>query len=349
VLFFADAGAEVGGGHVMRCLTLARVLVDRGAECAFVESRAAAPILRRFGWPDETVLAMIGAEELPALLAYAGRIAELFEPDVVVIDHYRIGARQGAAMRRADRRIVVIDDLADRPLDADLIVDPSFGRKPEAYRGQAPEGARVVTGPAYALVRPEFASARPRAMSRRAKHGPVGRALVSLGLTDVGGVSWRVVQTLLPRLGDMRLDVVVGQGAQSLPALRRAAGADRRLRLLVDHEEMGSLMADADAGVGAGGSSVWERAVVGLPAVTLSLASNQRPMLALMAEAGLTLAADPTASDFAAELATAWGRLLADAGLRWRLASRSSELCDGHGAERVADAVLELQTSIGTS
>jgi UDP-2,4-diacetamido-2,4,6-trideoxy-beta-L-altropyranose hydrolase len=333
----------------MRCLTLARVLVERGAECAFVESRAAAPILRRFGWPDETVLAMIGAEELPPLLAYAARIAELFEPDVVVIDHYRIGAAEAAALRRADRRIVVIDDLADRPLDADLVVDPSFGRRAEAYQKLAPAGARLLTGPAYALVRPEFAAARPRAMSRRARHVPVGRALVSLGLTDVGGVTWRIVRALAPQLGEARLDVVVGQGAPSLPALRQAASADRRLRILIDHEEMGSLMADADAAVGAGGSSVWERASVGLPAVTLSLAANQTSMLARMAEAGLTLTADLDATDFAADLAAAWERLLADAGLRWRLASRSSDVCDGHGAQRVADAVLELQTSIGAS
>ena len=73
ILFFADAGPEVGGGHVMRCLTLARALADRGAECAFVESRASAPILRRFGWPEQTLLAMVGAETLQELVAWGRR------------------------------------------------------------------------------------------------------------------------------------------------------------------------------------------------------------------------------------------------------------------------------------
>jgi len=349
ILFFADAGPEVGGGHVMRCLTLARELTGRGAECAFVESRAAAPILRRFGWPAQTLLAMVATEDLGALVAHARDFAQRFDPDVVVVDHYGVGAAEEASLRAAGRGLAVIDDLADRVHACDLLVDPGFGRRPEAYQGLVPEAAARLTGPSYALVRPEFADARPRALSRRAKHGPVRRALVSLGLTDIGGATGRVVETLRPLLGDARLDIVLGSEAPSLGAVEAAVLADRRLHLWIDSAEMGSQMADADLAVGAGGSSVWERCVVGLPSLTLALAPNQAPMIASMAEAGMTVAIDAGAADLDRRLAAAWGRLASDAALRWRLAERSSELCDGHGAGRVAEAVLALQTSLGGS
>ncbi len=342
ILFFADAGAQVGGGHVMRCLTLARALAAHGAVCAFVESRAAAPILRRFGWPEQALLAMIGADTLEELLAYAETFAEPFQTDAVVFDHYRIGAVEEARLRRGKRRVVVIDDLADRPHDCDLIVDPGYGRRPSAYAGLIPDGAPALTGPAHALVRPEFAGARQRALSRRARHGPVGRALVTLGLTDLGAVTQRVVEALLPTLGETRLDVVLGGEAASLPALKALADADRRLRLWIDTAEMATLMADADVCVGAGGSSVWERATVGLPSITLALADNQRPMLGQLAAAGVTLALDPAADTFADDLAAAWSRLTSDAALRWRFAQSTADLCDGHGAARVAEAVLRL-------
>ncbi len=342
ILFFADAGPEVGGGHVMRCLTLARALVERGCECAFVESRAAAPILRRFGWPPHSLLAMIGSEKLADLIVYADSFAGLFEPDVVVIDHYRVEATQETGLRRETRRIVVIDDLANRPHDCDLVIDPGYGRKAEAYGKLAPASASVRVGPAYALVRPQFAAARARALSRRAKHGPVARALISLGMTDVGAITQRVVEALSPALGEVRVDIVLGSDAPSLPALTARAKEDRRLKLWIDNAEMASLMADADIAIGAGGSSVWERAVVGLPGATLALAENQREMVAQMSEAGLTIGLDAGRADFVRRLGEAWGRLVGDAELRWRLAQRNADLCDGHGAARVADAIISL-------
>jgi len=341
ILFLADAGAEVGGGHVMRCLTLARSLAERGAECAFVESRAAAPILRRFGWPAQTLLAMADAQDLDALVDYASRFADLFSADAVVVDHYAIGAAEQMKLRLALRKIVVIDDLANRNHDASILIDPGYGRRPEAYRGLVPPTATLLTGPAYALVRPEFAQARPRALSRRARHDPVRRVLVSFGLTDVGGITERVVTALTSKIGEARLDVALGPGAPSLEALAALAGRDRRIHLHVDVQDMVALAAEADAALGAGGSSVWERACLGLPTATIVLADNQAEMIARLDQAGAALALDARSSDFEAALAQTWDRLIGDRELRWRLSERSSELCDGRGAERVADAILD--------
>jgi UDP-2,4-diacetamido-2,4,6-trideoxy-beta-L-altropyranose hydrolase len=343
ILFVADAGPEVGGGHVMRCLTLARALVERGAECAFVESRAAAPILRRFGWPAQTLLAMADARDLDALVASAEDFAERLGVDAIVVDHYGVDLRQEQPLRaEGGRRLVVIDDLANRRHSCDLLIDPGYGRRREHYSALiVPECASLV-GPSHALVRPEFAAARQRALGRRAKHGPVRRALVALGLTDVGGLTGRVVAALTDELGDVRLDIVLGADAPSLPALREAALTDRRLHLWVDTAEMASLMADADIAIGAGGSSVWERATVGLPSATVILADNQREMIDLMAGAGFTFAIDATQSDFETRLAECWRALTSDQTLRWSLAERTAELCDGQGAERVAERIMGL-------
>jgi spore coat polysaccharide biosynthesis predicted glycosyltransferase SpsG len=94
--------------------------------------------------------------------------------------------------------------------------------------------------------------------------------------------------------------------------------------------------------IGAGGSSVWERACVGLPSATVVLADNQAQLVDRLASAGATLALDARATGFEQALGEAWDRLVADAELRWDLSTRSSELCDGRGAERVAEAVLGL-------
>ncbi|MEJ0066664.1 MAG: UDP-2,4-diacetamido-2,4,6-trideoxy-beta-L-altropyranose hydrolase [Caulobacteraceae bacterium] len=292
ILFLADAGAEVGGGHVMRCLTLAGALTERGAECAFVESRAAAPILRRFGWPAQTLLAMADAQELPDLVRFGRDFADLFQADMVVVDHYKMGAAEETELRGPHRRIVVVDDLADREHASDVLIDPGFGRRRDHYADFVRENCLTMIGPSHALVRPEFAQARPRALSRRARHDPVRRVLVSFGLTDVGGITGRAVAALADRIGDARLDVALGPGAPSLGALAALAEQDRRIHLHVDVQDMVALAAEADAALGAGGSSVWERACLGLPTATVVLADNQAEMIARLAQAGAALALD---------------------------------------------------------
>ena len=342
ILFLADAGPEVGGGHVVRCLTLARALGERGAECAFVESRAAAQVLGRFGWPSQAVVAMANTESLEGLVQWGRTFAKTFAPDVVVVDHYGAGAKEETALRARGRKIAVIDDLADRRHACDLLVDPGFGRRQEDYSGLVGEACQTLVGPDYALVRPEFADARPRALSRRARHDQTRRALVSLGLTDVGGVTQKVVETLAPHLDDVRLDVVLGSGAASLGGLSALAERDRRIHLHVNTHEMASLMAEADVSIGAGGSSVWERATLGLPSVTAILADNQAGMTLRLAEAGATLAVDARDAGFEPALLDAWSRLVGEPPLRWSLTARASELCDGRGADRAAVAVMAL-------
>ena len=312
ILFVCDAGPGVGGGHVMRCLTLAGALAARGAACAFVRTPEAAGILSRY------------APDMPLA-------DEDAEADLVVLDSYRMAPAVEAVWRGRAKRLAVIDDLA-RVHDADLVLDPSFGRAEADYAANV-----VLAGPAYALVRPAFAAARAAALARRGK--PARRCLVSLGLTDEGGITGRVAAALAG--GGLALDVVVGAGAPSLGGLQALAD-EGRVTLHIDSDDMAGLIARADVCVGAGGSSVWERACLGLPTVTLILADNQRDMAMKLDAAGATIALDARWPGLEGRVAEAVGRLVADDGLRAGLSARSAEICDGLGAERVAKALLGL-------
>ena len=105
---------------------------------------------------------------------------------------------------------------------------------------------------------------------------------------------------------------------------------------------MARLTADADLAIGAGGGSVWERACLGLPALLLVLAENQRPMAHRLAELGAVLTADVSDPDFEAQFDAELAILLSDAALRASLSAASRALCDGQGAMRVARAILAL-------
>ena len=333
ILFVVNAGASVGGGHVMRSLTLARALEGQGASFAFVGPPASAVVLETF-WPaaDRIMAESASAADLGAALA-----GEAF--DAITFDHYGLSAADHAAMARG-RPVLVIDDLADRPLGADLVLDAGPERKPQDYDGLLATGARLLLGPTYAPVRPEFSALREPALAWRGE--PVQRVLVSMGLTDVGGITARVVERLRPRIGEVGIDIVIGAAAPSLAGLSKVARRDPRLQLHIDTPHMARITAEADIAVGAPGSSTWERCTVGLPSVLVVLADNQKPAAHAMAEREAALVVDAARPDFDDALDRQLWRLLRDPDLRRRLAGNSAAICDGLGAGRTAQAFLEI-------
>jgi UDP-2,4-diacetamido-2,4,6-trideoxy-beta-L-altropyranose hydrolase len=345
VLFAADSGPEVGGGHLMRCLSLAQALAGRGATCAFMAPRDAAGVLDAFAGK---AIGRLKASQgrLPGFAYESASQTDQWGADVVVIDHYGISAGLEQRFRRAGRRIVVIDDLADREHDCDLLIDPGLGRRDADYRDLVPAAARVLAGPDYALLRSEYAQARPEALSRRVPGAAPTRLLVALGLTDLRGITGRVLNIVLPQLGDLEVDVVVGARAPSLTWLKHLTETDGRLRLHVQSNEMSRLMTLADIAIGAGGSSTWERACLGLPSISLILAENQRQMAQGLDSDGAVLAVDAVGEGLPERLLAAFQRLTTDAQLRTRLADASAALCDGLGANRCADAIVELAGSV---
>jgi UDP-2,4-diacetamido-2,4,6-trideoxy-beta-L-altropyranose hydrolase len=316
VVFLPDYGPAVGGGHVMRSLTLAAALSERGARCAFAVEGSTAGRVEAFAisdvdiWPTDP-------DQWPET------------PAVAVLDNYAATADDERTLAARGVRVAALDDIG-RAHDCDLVVDPALGRTAADYPGRA----RVLAGPAYALVRPEFTRVQPD------RHG--GRVLMSLGLTDVGGITAYVLARLLLVEGWTAVDVVLGAAAESLDYVREVAAHDPRVSLEVDSRHMALLLSRADLAIGAGGSSVWERACLSLPTLLLVLADNQAALGDELAAAGAALVLDARAAGFDDVFDQALARLLTDAGLRASLGAASHVLCDGQGAGRVADAVLAL-------
>lgn len=328
----ADASREIGGGHVMRCLTLAHVLAERGADVLFVVNPGAAGLV-----PGLALSGFRVAEVAPGAPPMIDAIRRTWADgaDVLVFDIYSMGRTGETAARAAAGVIAVIDDLADRPHDCDILFDQTFGRGPDAYSGLIPTGAVCFVGAEHALLRPAFAELRRQTLSLREAGGPVRRILISFGLLDIGGLSAVAVRALTGR--GFGLDLVVGSGAPSLPQLRVLADACSDLSLYVDSDRVAELMAGADLAVGAGGSTSWERCCLGLPSVLAVVADNQRDIAANLSAAGAAVLLDEPTE---AAMGDAVMALARDAEARVAMSRAAAEVCDGRGAARLAGAIL---------
>ncbi len=324
ILLAPASGPGVGGGHAMRSLALAQALAARSAACAFSCGPHGAEIVERYGGGQ---FAVVGGPLSSAATAF----------DALVIDDYQLRAAQETPLRADVRVMMVIDDLADRAHDCDLLLDPGYGRAAHDYAGRVPAGARTLLGPGYALLRSQFAELRALT---RAQPDTIDRLFINFGLSDVGAVAARAYGALRAACSRTKVDLVVASDAVSLPRLRDWAQTDANLALHIDCQAVGELMAQADAAIGAGGASTWERACLGLPTLAIVVADNQRQMIERLAADGVLLSVDLSADDFEPRLRQAYEHLR-DRTLRAQLAARASALCDGQGADRAAEALLE--------
>lgn len=322
IILAPAAGDGIGGGHVMRCLALAKALSARGADCAFAVNAAGQLILERF----------------------SGRRWDYAEADaggdVLIVDDYTMAAGREGRLKESVRLLTIIDDLADRPHLADLLVDPGDGRAAADYGGLLPPETRVLAGPDYALIRPAFAEARAkRALAVKPE---VERIFVSFGLSDVGGITVRAVNLLLALAPGVPIDVAMPASSESLARLALAIPRNPGLTLHLDALDVAGLLLEADVAVGAGGASTWERCCMGVPSVAVAVADNQRALVERLNERGVVLGIDysPGGRVFEDLLGAAFLKLRNPA-LRARLAAASREACDGLGAARVAEAILD--------
>lgn len=300
VVFRADASVEIGTGHVMRCLTLADALRADGATCRFLCRAHAGHLLELIAARGHEAVALPLHEtgrlaSDSALPAHAHWLGTDWGTDVVdsraalggavvdwlVVDHYALDRHWEAALRPNCRRLFAIDDLADRPHNCDLLLDQNLGRRAEDYRDLLPAGAQTLIGPAYALLRPEFAALRGESLERRAQP-EFRQLLITMGGVDKDNATGAVLDALadctLP--ADLRITVVLGPQAPALFRVReRATTLPWHTEVRVGVTDMAALMTNADLAIGSGGGGTWERLFMGLPTLVIPIADNQAQYL----------------------------------------------------------------------
>lgn len=299
LVFRTDASCQIGTGHVIRCLTLARELRERGAECLFVCRAHDGHLIEQIELDDfQTIILprmdadhpncednqphMMHAHWLGSdwRIDAQQTISAIKESPVdwLVIDHYALDVQWERELRPYTKRILVIDDLADRKHDCDLLLDQNLGREGSDYSGLIQPGIETLIGPKYALLRPEFSQWRERSLARRTQ--PKFRnLLITLGGVDKDNLTGELLTELstceLP--DDLQITVILGLRAPWIEDVQaKAASMPHPTKVLLGVSNMANWMAESDLAIGSAGGTAWERCVLGVPTVVVVQAENQK-------------------------------------------------------------------------
>jgi UDP-2,4-diacetamido-2,4,6-trideoxy-beta-L-altropyranose hydrolase len=325
-VFRADGDARMGIGHLARCSALARHLAALNWDCRLATCSEGP-------WPD----GLVEFEDVLRLDRGEGsdsRAVQRAAPqcELLVVDHYGLGADFERGCRPWARRVLAVDDLADRAHDANMLLDAAAEELDARYRELAPGDCEILCGPDHALLRPEF-FARRLSEGRRADGPDRQRAIVALGsgpIVDLTAAAVRAVHESAPATA---IDVVL---PPSVPSPRFDGVPADAVSVHRGHSNLMELMSAASFAVGACGVTAWERCALGLASVAVVTAGNQSNVADTLrrTEAAIVLDAD------AESLRGAVARLAGDTQLRERIAAAALRLCDGLGAARLA-AVLD--------
>lgn len=255
ILIRTDASTEIGSGHVMRCLTIAYHLGRLGHHVTF--------------WMKPLSGHMIDLVEKQGYVVIQNEQAV----DILIVDHYQLDFTWEQRMRKFARKIIVIDDLANRKHDCDLLLDQNVVANYEhRYDELVAAHCKKLLGPKYLIMRDEFIEERARQTLRT---GKVSHLLVFMGGSDPTNETMKVLNALTETTTSFQhVDVVVGHSnvhRQVIESICRQQHYSYHCQI----DYMAKLMSKADFSIGAGGSTTWERCYVGLPSASTIVAHNQ--------------------------------------------------------------------------
>jgi len=332
LLVRCDASVAIGTGHAMRCLALAQAWQDAGGGAVFAIAQATPAVedrLRRENMEVVRLKADPGsADDAQETAALAMREHAAW----VVVDGYCFGANYQATLKAAALKVLFIDDNGHaQHYSADLVLNQNAHAGERFYPSRDPS-TRLLLGPRFALLRREFIEWR----GWKREIPPLARnVLVTMGGSDPDNVTERVVQAILGE-PTLRATVVVGGSNPHLPKLRElVAGGPRDVQLMENVTNMPELMANSDVAISGAGTTSLEMCFLGLPALLIVLASNQRPAAEELNHRGAAIHVGGSAEIQPSTLSAHLTRLVNSRDARKAISERGRELVDGRGAERV--------------
>lgn len=298
MVFRADASSLIGSGHVMRCLTLAqRLHKEENAKVVFIMRRLSGNLIDLVRKQGFDVLVLPPADQDYELEDYglwltvpievdAQQTIEVLQhylqehgfdvADRLIVDSYALDEQWEQMLRPYSREIMVIDDLANRRHDCDILLDQNFYlNKDVRYVGLVPEHCKMLLGPDHALLREEFYDVKKHL---RKRDGTIKNILVFYGGSDLTNETEKAIKALV-HLHDegynFTADIITGVSNSRREKIKHLCSKYHFFHYYCQVSNMAELMNKADLMLGAGGSTTWERLYMELPALVTAVAENQ--------------------------------------------------------------------------
>lgn len=351
-VFRVDSSSEIGHGHLVRCLALAKALKSYNKPIHFIcreNSGSAHGLVLNAGFelhllPGKRITFKsldhrdwLGCSQIEDAQSCNKIMAGLPECHLIV-DHY--GLDMEWESRVLCKSLTVIDDLADRPHKCCRVIDQSLVNFREDYRGLI-AGDFEFWGGGNILLREEFILAPGWQASSD------GSLMICMGGADPDGVTVRVVKALaswLERSPERNLlkkiVVVVGKAFDFMEDLEKClASFPIPNYLYKGHPEVSSLMESSSAAVLSCGTMILEACALGVPSIGIPIVKNQENTATFLSRYNAIFRVDIGAA-MNENLAACIEIVLGQQDARLTLSQRSKEIVNKNAVSMIAESII---------
>lgn len=361
VVFRCDASVQIGTGHIMRCLTLADELARQEAKCYFIcrehegnlidfitqkgyETYTLKAVSPGSNKKNETKSTLFHSEWLGTTQETDAKqtvhIVSSIQPEWLVIDHYALDSYWEEKLRPHCNNILVIDDLADRKHDCDVLLDqnflPDFKNR---YNNLVSNTTTQLLGPSYTLLKNEYSEIRN--LNRQSEHLNTPQILVNFG----GIGDFQLLSNFITAANDnpqFNYSVITGvlepKHFQQLNQLI----AGNHITLSSYTSEMPSLMYQSQFAVGACGSTVWERFCLGLNSALVEMADNQHPLITYLEDEDLIDSLGHNSNLSSTKISRFLSSLNINSPIYTKRKGKIMNLVDGLGTQRISNIMFKF-------
>lgn len=311
VIFRFEASTTIGAGHAIRSMVLATRFKELNWKVQIatkIETYHFISILKEFERIEPESL-LDGSQTC----------------DILVIDSYDIDINLEFQFREYANKIIVIDDLANRQHDCDILIDQGYSREENCYKALVPAQCKILVGSDYVMIRSDFYSIKEIAITKRLNTKVIKHILITMGGSDPGNFTELALRDLLETGFDGEIDIITGFKKNPIASLDNLIKSVKNKIEIYTNPKMETLMLKADLAIGASGSSVWERCFLGLPSILYVTAENQK---------------DFYQSLISNEICYSKDRLNEVLKKPYQLLSKVEKYCDGHGATRIIENIF---------
>jgi spore coat polysaccharide biosynthesis predicted glycosyltransferase SpsG len=332
VIIRCDASAMLGYGHLMRCMALAEELRERfHLDTAFAMQEA--PMA--FSIVDKKGFQIFTGQNSPCPGgAWLTHIVQRHGASVLILDvRDDLSVQEIREIKKKGVLLVTIDDGSERRLACDLAFYPPCPQV-EALSWEGFEG-KLHVGWEWVILRREFLHTYHR------KTNPVPVVLVTMGGSDPKGLTLLAIDALDSLRENFETHLVLGPSFFHHEALfAKITGARRNFIIHENVSDMASLMSGADLALACFGTTAYELAYMGIPAIYLCLDADHAVSALPFVSAGIAVNLGVYTNVSPEAIASQVKKLLSDP-VTYTRHVEASRLIDGLGALRIASIVSE--------
>ncbi len=347
-----DAGMQIGDGHFLRCLTLVNSLKKKFNQIIFISNQLPIHFSKTIKKNNFKICKINGYSYIQEEKLDKKLKAQLIQKDFIqtkkiikkyknasnwlIIDHYGIDYDWENKIHKNIEKVIVIDDLANRKHDCDILIDQNFYEKMEKrYSKLIPSFCKQFLGPKFTLLRPEFLKTRKN-LKRENK---LKRILISFGGSDPSNETTKVLLAINDLEKKYKIDVIVGTSNPNKKQIIKLCSKISFCNFYEQVENISKYMKKADLAVGAGGTTTWERCCLGLPTIVTSLSKDQKKIAEDLSKIGCVIylgdADKTTKLDYVKALNEINSKKLKE------ISKKCLVLVDGKGVKRTVDKIFQ--------